>query len=371
MATNIDETVESIRIAIVGKYNNHSDAYLSVMKAVVHSCISLALKPDIVWIDASDLEERTEAKHKDKYESAWALLKGCKCIIVPGGFGVRGVEGKVLATKYAREARVPFLGVCLGMQVMVIEYARHVLGLQDANSTEFDEATEHPVIVFMPEINHNVMGGTMRLGARPTSVAKDYVEGVSAHGGGGVEAGDVTPDSPRVGARTLASEVYATEEAGDAVIERHRHRYEVNPKYTERLRTAGLVFSGTGDMGVRMEIAELRRDIHPYYLGTQFHPEFKSRPNRPSPPFFGLIATASGRTELLGQAGREWQKHETDSLSQFQFSPMSPSHARLLHSPASAGKRRSNNVGGGERSNGGADINRQKQRRSCSESTLF
>eukprot|EP01036_Dinobryon_divergens_P006563 gene6563-8718_t len=171
MAHGIDQTTEIVSIAIVGKYNGLSDAYLSVIKALTHSCIFLGLKLKIEWIESSDLEDAVKLKHADKYKTAWDILKSVDGILVPGGFGVRGVEGKILAAKYAREHKKPFLGVCLGMQVMVIEYARNILGQEDANSREFDETTTNPVIIFMPEINHMVMGGTMRLGARPTLIS--------------------------------------------------------------------------------------------------------------------------------------------------------------------------------------------------------
>lgn len=228
-------------------------------------------------------------------------------ILVPGGFGIRGVEGMISAAKYARENKVPYLGVCLGMQVLVIEYARNVLGLKGANSTEFYESSPHPIVIFMPEINQKVMGGTMRLGARDTIITYKLSNGI----------------------RSLASEVYGTNEDEEGVSERHRHRYEVNPDKVESLTTAGLVFSGKDDKGERMEIVELPKDQHPFYFGTQFHPEFKSRPTRPSPPFFAFIAMASKTCKEIGMAGKMWRDYEDEI---FRVSVvMSPSrHKRAL-----------------------------------------
>jgi CTP synthase len=344
-----------VNIAFVGKYTGLQDSYLSVIKSLKHSSIHLKVKINLLWIEASDLEpvaplapvsEGGEAtpvggadsadkkkyeEHLEKHNTAWALLKSAgddllslslsplsthqlsDGILVPGGFGNRGVEGKIAAAKYARTHRVPYLGLCLGMQVMVIEYARHVVQLSQANSSEFDESTPHPVILFMPEINQKVMGGTMRLGSRPTSVYSSYP--VPASGTG------LTVQTPSA-ERTLASDVYGTTlkyrnsgsqaggETHHPIHERHRHRYEVNPLYVDRIQTAGLFFSGVDDKLERMEIAELPRETHPFFFGTQFHPEFKSRPNRPSPPVYAFIAVAAGLPHQLGYAGEMWQHHE-------------------------------------------------------------
>jgi len=240
MAHIVDSPSMVVDIALVGKYTDLQDSYLSVSKALIHSAIHLNVEVCIKWIEASDLEEGTKVAHPDKYDAAWATLKAAKGILVPGGFGVRGVEGKVAATQYARENRVPFLGVCLGMQVMVIEYMRHVMGRKDANSAEFETATTVSAIVFMPEINTEVKGGTMRLGSRPTTISFADSQGKS---------------SP-----TLASRVYGgvdrkQAEAGAStfeVMERHRHRYEVNPQYVADIEAAGLLFTGRDDQGERM-----------------------------------------------------------------------------------------------------------------------
>lgn len=207
---------------------------------------------------------------------------------------MRGVEGMVNAAQYARENKVPYLGVCLGMQVLVIEFARHVLGLKGANSTEFHESSPNPVIIFMPEINQRVMGGTMRLGSRDTII--DLRLPGAAEG------------------KTLAAEIYGVEEDKEPVSERHRHRYEVNPEKVPAIAAAGLAFTGRDVKGERMEVVELPRSEHPFYFGAQFHPEFKSRPNRPSPPFFAFVAKASKSAVDLGKAGKMWRDYEDDML---------------------------------------------------------
>ncbi len=235
------ETTETVEIALVGKYGLE-DAYLSVHEALKHAGQQLGVKVERTWIHSEELADGHEGQLDD--------VDG---IIVPGGFGARGTEGKIEAVRYARENNVPYLGLCLGFQMAVIEYARHVVGLGGAHSTEINEGTPHPVIDILPEqYEIDDLGGTMRLGAHETEI----------------EPG------------TLAAELY-----GDRSAERHRHRYEVNPEYIDRLTKAGLVFSGRS--GHRMEILELPE--HPYFVGTQFHPEFSSRPGAASPPFAGLV----------------------------------------------------------------------------------
>jgi CTP synthase len=231
---------------------------------------------------------------------------------VPGGFGNRGTEGKILACQYARENKKPYLGLCLGMQVMVMEYARHVLGWGDANSTEFNEGCQHPVIVFMPEVNKSMMGGTMRLGARATVIQDQYSppssssSPTSAPTIASVLYGTTTlpptpPDSPPLS--TDNTNTNTTTNTNNIGVERHRHRYEVNPTTVLAIEEAGLIFSGKDETGERMEICELPRAQHPFFFGTQFHPEFKSRPNRPSPPFFGFLAVCAGKVERMGEGG--------------------------------------------------------------------
>ncbi|KAF3328579.1 CTP synthase isoform X1 [Carex littledalei] len=264
-----DNLHESVRIAMVGKYTGLSDSYLSVLKDLLHASIACQRKLVVEWVPAPDLEEKTKTEQPDLHEKAWNLLKGADGVLVPGGFGERGVEGKILAAKYARENNVPFLGICLGMQTAVIEFARSVLHLEDANSTEFDENTSNPCVIFMPEGSITHMGGTMRLGSRRT----------------------IFQDLDCLTAKLYGGVAY--------VDERHRHRYEVNPDMITELEKAGLAFVGKDETGKRMEILEL--PSHPYFVGVQFHPEYKSRPGKPSAPYLGLIAASSGQLGTIVQ----------------------------------------------------------------------
>jgi CTP synthase len=241
---------EEIDVALVGKYALE-DAYMSIHEALKHAGIQTGTEVNVLWVDADE----TRAEHEQRLATADA-------VVVPGGFGSRGTDGKIEAVRYARENDVPFLGLCLGFQMAVVEHARHVLGLDGAHSAEIDPDTPHPVIDLLPEqYETEDMGGTMRLGAHET---------------------DIEPD-------TLAAEVYGA----DACTERHRHRYEVNPEYIDALEADGLVFSGRADN--RMEILE--RADHPFFFGTQAHPEFRSRPDRASPPFVSLVEAALGSTD--------------------------------------------------------------------------
>ncbi|KAE9618817.1 putative CTP synthase (glutamine hydrolyzing) [Lupinus albus] len=265
MAEAYDNLTESVRIAMVGKYVGLTDSYLSVVKALLHACVARSLRPSIDWIAASDLEDDSAKSAPEAHAAAWETLKSAACVLVPGGFGDRGVKGMMLAAKYARENNVPYLGICLGMQISVIEFARSVLGWERANSVEFDAQTPNPVVIFMPEGSRTHMGSTMRLGSRRTFLK--------------------APDS-------ITSKLYGISEYVD---ERHRHRYEVNPDLIGSLEEAGLKFVGKDESGKRMEILEL--PSHPFYVGVQFHPEFKSRPGRPSALFLGLILAATGKLE--------------------------------------------------------------------------
>jgi len=244
----------TIRIAIVGKYVELHDAYMSVREALYHAGISNNRQVEIEWIHSGDLEK---GKH-------WEHLADVDGVVVPGGFGERGIEGKIKVARWARENHIPYLGLCLGMQVMCIELARAVLGTDEANSTEFDRNCEHPVISLMPD-QHELtdMGGTMRLGAYPARL----IQGTKAH------------------------KAYGQ----DVISERHRHRWEFNNAYRELLRDEGLIFSGLSPNGRLVEIAELRD--HPFMLGSQFHPEFKSRPNRPHPLFDAFMTAAVRQQE--------------------------------------------------------------------------
>ncbi|KAJ9183286.1 hypothetical protein P3X46_007163 [Hevea brasiliensis] len=257
---------DPVRIAMVGKYTGLSDSYLSVLKALLHASVACRRKLIVEWVAAGDLEEVTAKEVPDAYKAAWDLLKVADGVLVPGGFGDRGVQGKILAAKYARENRVPFLGICLGMQIAVIEFARSVLGLHDANSTEFDPHTSNPCVIFMPEGSKTHMGGTMRLGSRRTYFKVSDCKSAKLYGN------------------------------VSFVDERHRHRYEVNPDMISQYEKAGLSFVGRDETGCRMEIVELLG--HPYFVGVQFHPEFKSRPGKPSALFLGLIAAACGQVEV-------------------------------------------------------------------------
>ncbi len=263
MADRVDNPAEEVRIATVGKYTGLSDSYLSVIKALQHSSYAVGRKLVIDWIESTDLDDQTASADPEAHAAAWELLSGADGVLVPGGFGIRGIEGKIKAAGYARENNVPYLGVCLGLQVATIEFCRNVLGMEGANSTEFDEDTPHPAVVFMPEISKTHMGGTMRLGTKPTPFLVDDCKMRRLYGG------------------------------ADHVDERHRHRYEVNPDFIEQIEEAGLKYVGKDETGQRCEIMEL--DGHPYFVGTQYHPEFKSRPGRPSPPYLGLLMAACGQ----------------------------------------------------------------------------
>jgi len=248
------ETTGEVDIALVGKYDLE-DAYMSVNEALKHAGLEKNVDVNVRWVD-SDKDDVTES----------ANLTEADGVVVPGGFGARGTEGKIEAIRYARENDVPFLGLCLGFQMAVVEHARNVLGYGEAHSAEMDEETPNPVIDILPEQEHTEdMGGTMRLGAHKT---------------------DITPG-------TLAEDIYES----TVCTERHRHRYEVNPEYFEDFAETSMVFSGRA--GRRMEILEL--DDHPYFIGTQFHPEFRSRPTRASPPFVGLLEAVLGERDWTDQ----------------------------------------------------------------------
>jgi len=253
MARKIHFAKKPLKIGIVGKYFGTgdfilSDAYISVIESVKHAAFSLGQKPQIAWLNSEEYE-KNPAKLKE--------IRKFAGIIVPGGFGERGVEGKIKAIEFCRKNRIPYFGLCYGMQLLVIEYARNVLGLKDANTTEINRNTQNPVIDIMPEQKKNLAdknyGATMRLGAYPAVLKKN----------------------------TVAIGAYKNK----AISERHRHRWEVNPDYIEKLEAKGLVFSGASPNGRLMEIAELPKKTHPFFLGTQFHPEFKSSPLHPHPLF--------------------------------------------------------------------------------------
>ncbi|KAF9975022.1 CTP synthase ura7 [Actinomortierella ambigua] len=258
---------DTVTIALVGKYTNLQDSYASVVKALEHASLNCHKKLDIRWIEASDLEPETRTSNPVKYHEAWTDLCSAQGILVPGGFGGRGVEGKIAAAKWAREQKIPYLGICLGLQIAVIEFARNVCGITDADSAELNENTPSPVVVFMPEISKTHLGGTMRLGIRPTAFQ----------------------------ANTESSKIRKLYGGVEAVEERHRHRYEINPEMIHKFEEKGLRFVGKDETGQRMEIVELAG--HPYFLGVQYHPEYLTRPLKPSPPFMGLILAATGELD--------------------------------------------------------------------------
>ncbi len=305
MVERIKRPKPVLEIALVGKYIELPDAYLSVTEALRHAAWAHEVDARVRWVDSESL---THDNLHDK-------LAGAAGILVPGGFGHRGIEGKVLAAHYAREHRVPFLGLCLGLQCAVIEFARHVLGSSDVNSTEFDMFTANPVIDFMPDQRDmEEKGGTMRLGLYPARL---------------------TPGSK-------AAAVYGTE----VIYERHRHRFEVNNRYRQLLENSGMMLSGQSPDGRLVEIIELRD--HPWYVASQFHPEFRSRPERPHPLFDGFvgsaIAVAQGRQPelaarrdrvpaddgtLVGEVGMSaWSARSLRPTKRRPRSPQQPSRRR-------------------------------------------
>ena len=249
LVEQIHRATRPVTIALVGKYTELHDAYLSVAESLFHAGTACGAQVDIRWVDSQHLTAENIAD----------ALAGCKGILVPGGFGDRGIEGMILAAQYARENRIPYLGICLGMQIAVIEFARHVAGWSDAHSAEFDSATAHPVIDLMPDqVGVTAKGGTMRLGKYPCVLT----------------------------AGTRAQAAYGQSE----IWERHRHRYECSNVFRPALEESGLRIAGTSPDGRLVEMVELPE--HPWYVGCQFHPEFKSRPDRPHPLFRGFVTAA-------------------------------------------------------------------------------
>ncbi|MCL4405475.1 MAG: CTP synthase [Patescibacteria group bacterium] len=263
MVKRVKRVTEPVKIGIIGKYFGSGDfvledSYISVIEAVKHAAAEVNRKPVIQWLNSEEFERSKTALRK---------LLEYDGIVVPGGFGSRGVEGKIAAIQYCRENKIPYLGLCYGMQLATVEFARHVAGMKRANTTEIDPRTPYPVIDIMPEQKSNLAnkhyGATMRLGAYPAVLSRG----------------------------TIAGKAYD----GRKISERHRHRYEVNPEYIERLKNKGLVFSGTSPDERLMEIMELPPAKHPFFLGTQFHPELKSSPLHPHPLFVRFIGAAKAR----------------------------------------------------------------------------
>jgi CTP synthase len=255
LVSDVKKPKPDIKIALVGKYVELHDAYMSVRESLKHAALTAGVEVQILWVHSSDLEKG----------KGWDVLAQASGVIVPGGFGSRGTEGKILAARYARENKIPYLGLCLGMQLMCIEFARNVLGHEDANSTEFDKTTSAPVIdLMLDQRSVTDMGGTMRLGLYPCVL--------------------------------LPGSKAATAYEASHVEERHRHRFELNNAFREEFEKNGMVFSGISPDGKLVEIAELAD--HPFMVASQFHPEFLSRPNRPHPLFVGLVKAARDKAGI-------------------------------------------------------------------------
>lgn len=354
LTSSHDRLIDSVEIVLVGKYTALQDSYMSVVKSLEHSAMRCHRKLKLKWVEAGDLEPQTASDNPVRYHEAWHSLCSAKGILVPGGFGQRGTEGMISAAKWAREKGVPYLGICLGFQIAVIEYARNVCGLQGANSSELEPDCPHPAVIYMPEVSKTHLGGTMRLGLRPSVFSQES-------------------DS--------WSKVRRLYGGGDVCWERHRHRYEINPDLVSTLESGGgseassssqgaasgpkspglgypgadesgisarsfrrasssasafstlapsestttqtdestepstrLRFIGKSTSGARMQILELQD--HPYFVGMQAHPEFASRPLNPSPPFLGLVAAASGLDVLSEQVsrGKEYRPPHPESM---------------------------------------------------------
>lgn len=279
LTTSQERLFETVTIALVGKYISLHDSYLSVIKSLEHSAMACGRKLNLVWVDASHLEKATADDSPEHYHKAWHEVCTADGILVPGGFGTRGTEGMIAAAQWARTKPKPYLGVCLGMQIAVIEYARNVCKLPGAGSVELSgEGIEDPVVIYMPEVDKVNLGGTMRLGLRPT-IFQENTQWSKLRALYGVDH--------------------------ESIDERHRHRYEVNPEYVDRLGDAGLNFIGKDEKGERMEVLELKD--HPWFVGVQFHPEYLSRVLSPSKPFLGFVAASAG---VLDEVTKNLQNSE-------------------------------------------------------------
>ncbi|CCE79976.1 Piso0_003069 [Millerozyma farinosa CBS 7064] len=261
-----DSTFETVTIALVGKYTNLKDSYLSVIKALEHASMRCKRKLNIEWVESTDLEEESKKENLSEYHKAWHYVCQADGILVPGGFGSRGIEGMIATAKYARENNVPYLGVCLGLQVAVIEWVRNVMGIKGTSSMEFDPSLDESraAVVYMPDVDQIKLGGTMRLGIHSTMFSEDSEWSKLRQLYGGAES----------------------------VLERHRHRYEVNPSMIGDIEASGLKFIGKDESGKRMEVLE--NPSHKFFCATQYHPEYLSKVLDPSRPFLGLVAASSG-----------------------------------------------------------------------------
>ena len=290
LADRYDNMDKSVSIALVGKYTKLKDAYASVNKALEHSALACNRKLHIAYIESECLEKKMKSNDPKRYYEAWQELCDANGLIVPGGFGDRGVDGKVLAIQYARTKKLPFLGVCLGYQCAVLELCRNVLNMADAESQEANREAANPVIIEMPEHTNCDLGGTMRVGSRVTNFV------------------------------LKGSIIHRLYKCADQINERHRHRYEVNPAVVPALEQAGMMFVGKDDTGQRMEIMELID--HPYFVGVQFHPEYTSRPLKPSPPYYGLILAAMNKLNEFLDKQTKIKRRKRSSIKQRRTLPL-------------------------------------------------
>ncbi|RLV91681.1 CTP synthase [Spathaspora sp. JA1] len=274
LTTSHDKSFETVTIALVGKYTHLKDSYLSVIKSLEHASMRCNRRLTIEWVESTNLEEETKQTNLSEYHKAWHYVCQADGILVPGGFGSRGIEGMIAAAKYARENDIPYLGVCLGLQVAVIEFARNVLGKTGTTSMEFDSSIseQDATVVYMPDVDQVKLGGTMRLGIHATKFVED----------------------------SKWSKLRQLYGGADAVYERHRHRYEVNPLIIDQVEAKGLKFIGKDETEKRMEMIELKD--HKFFTGTQYHPEYLSKVLDPSRPFVGLVAAASGILDNILQS---------------------------------------------------------------------
>ena len=284
MVEQIHARKGEIKIALVGKYVKLHDSYLSIVESLNHASFVLGKCVEIKWVDSDSVTDETAAE----------IFADCTGIILPGGFGQRGIEGMIASCRYARTHKIPYFGICLGMQISVIEFARDVLGLKNANSREFDEMCENPVIDLMKDQEGVIMGGTMRLGKYPCKITEGTIMSRAYNA-------VVEPACPEPRRRVETTEVSKQghfdklndRKTSMIIEERHRHRYEFNNEYRERMKEAGLVISGTSPDDKIVETVELPESEHPFFVGVQFHPEFKSRPNKPSPLFVEFLKASS------------------------------------------------------------------------------
>lgn len=288
-----DRMYDEVAIVLVGKYVNVHDSYLSVIKSLEHAAMHCRKTLKLVWVDAEHLEPKSQDTAPAKFHQAWQNVCTANGILVPGGFAHRGTEGMIAAAKWARENNTPYLGICLGMQLAVCEFARNVCHITNATSSEFS-GKEDELIISMPEIDQVNLGGTMRLGLRETR----FQEGSEW---------------------SRLRRFYGT---ATSIMERHRHRYEVNPQNIAQLEQAGLNFIGKDDTGKRMEIVELKD--HPWFVGVQFHPEYLSRVLSPSEPYLGFVAASAGVMEqvLAERLEGAATKKETGNVSKVNGTPV-------------------------------------------------